>query len=414
MLDTIFGPQEIFGEGELRKMSLPRINELAAGIGGIINTHQHLGSACPLRELQAIGRDNGISGVHETLEDFTRSLVNVPGGNLGKYIERAYHLAEDIQSGKTAVQSAVKAAVEWAEESTGSTFLGSEIGRQKIFEYGGMEIRFDPMKRNKPGVGVDRKTKKLHFELDSIISHAYRGADLDYRKDRQVGFIICLAKNLQYTYGEGPLVRHERNLILADRISQWSKIHPILSVDLTDDEKHMRLDSPEERNEVKEWYDIATNGNKVKRTIHIAETNNTTVDAFIKVLELIKPDRIGHGVEMIKQSLLGNSKGLECAKEKNVVFELCMYSNLCTGAVSNVKEFNLLVQELDRFEIPYVFATDGTCTHSFDEKTTSRRNGHQGVTLADEIVMMFLAGQSEELIRQGLRNSQEYTFLNDH
>lgn len=412
MQAKIFGSREIFGPEQMRELNPDRIAGIGNGIR-VVNTHQHLGSAFPLRELYKLGVSRGIHGMPKGVQEFISGMVQIPhrGMDLGAYLAKAYHLAEEIQSGPQSVEKAVRGAVEWAQESTGLSFLGSDFGQCRVFDFGGIEVRFDPMKRNELQYSMNDSDIQYKYDLDAIISSADIGSRIVHSVDFKVGFVICLAKDIKFKNLSGEHQRHTRNIKLAEKISVWAEKYPVFAVDIAGDERYMTLESEEERTHLKEWYDVATQNGKIKKTIHIGETPYTSVDTFIKVIELVEPERIGHGTQMIKNALEGDSRALECAKKMGCVFELCLYSNLATGVVANVQEFNLLAEELHRREIPYVFATDGTCAHSFDEDTTSKRNGHHGVTLADEIVMMHLGGASDEVLRTGLLNTQTHTFL---
>jgi adenosine deaminase len=119
-----------------------------------------------------------------------------------------------------------------------------------------------------------------------------------------------------------------------------------------------------------------------------------------KVIEAIEPDRIGHGIRAVKAVIKERDyRAIDVIKAYGIVLENCPYSNLLSCAIGNMDEMRVILEFLYQKEVPFMLGTDGLCIHGFDPETTARRNGHFGVTMADEAVMLWLCGISEEVLK---------------
>lgn len=94
-----------------------------------------------------------------------------------------------------------------------------------------------------------------------------------------------------------------------------------------------------------------------KVTIHAGETG--IGENVFKAIELLKAERIGHGV-FIKDS----SKAYELVKDKNITLEICVVSNIQTKAIKNFKDHPI-----------HKFYKDGIkVTINTDNRTVSNTN----------------------------------------
>jgi hypothetical protein len=147
---TIFGPQKLLKDGELRALDRDKLTECFFEIG-YTNCHQHGGSATPLDYMFSLGYERRIAGVNPRARaKFEQEVINYPHKlrDLDSYLE-VYHLLESIQSDPPNVRSAFERAFNFGFDRLGTTFLGSELGGMiSLFETVGYEIRFNPMKRN--------------------------------------------------------------------------------------------------------------------------------------------------------------------------------------------------------------------------------------------------------------------------
>jgi adenosine deaminase len=205
---------------------------------------------------------------------------------------------------------------------------------------------------------------------------------------------------------------NEDNLKLASKTNEWAKAGLVVGIDLAGPESRMNLSSETELAMVKACYETATNGAKVGKTIHIGETDHTSVESMVKVIEAIEPHRIGHGIRAVKAAIEeGDYRAIDAIKAHGIVLEICPYSNLLSGAIRNMDEMRVILELLYENQVPFMLGTDGLCIHGFDPETTARRNGHFGVSMADEAVMLWLCGISDEVLKYGLLNGERYSFL---
>ena len=90
-------------------------------------------------------------------------------------------------------------------------------------------------------------------------------------------------------------------------------------------------------------------------TIHTGETTHTSCKGMDSVLENLKPDRIGHGVQ--SQFSEDTMKRLV---DSDTVLEVCPTSNLHTRAVDSLEDFRGIFEKFDEHGVRYTINTDGT------------------------------------------------------
>ena len=73
-----------------------------------------------------------------------------------------------------------------------------------------------------------------------------------------------------------------------------------------------------------------------------------------RVVELLEPDRIGHGVKAAY-----DPRAMAMLRERGIVLEICPTSNLNTRVVSGWDEFRWIFEQLRRHEVRYTISTDG-------------------------------------------------------
>ena len=87
-------------------------------------------------------------------------------------------------------------------------------------------------------------------------------------------------------------------------------------------------------------------------TIHTGEA--TGADEVRKVIELLSPDRIGHGVRSVEDEKL-----LKLLSDKKIVLEVCPSSNLNTRVVSSWSDFRNIFRKLKKHDVLFTVNTDG-------------------------------------------------------
>jgi len=87
-------------------------------------------------------------------------------------------------------------------------------------------------------------------------------------------------------------------------------------------------------------------------TIHTGEV--TGAAEVTQVVNLLNPDRIGHGIASVTDEKL-----LAKLAEQGTVLEICPSSNIHTGVVENISTFKEIFSELKKFRVPFTINTDG-------------------------------------------------------
>ena len=87
-------------------------------------------------------------------------------------------------------------------------------------------------------------------------------------------------------------------------------------------------------------------------TVHTGEAG--PVEEVARVVELLEPDRIGHGVKAAY-----DPRAMTMIRERGIVLEICPTSNLNTRVVSGWDEFRWIFDTLRRNEVRFTINTDG-------------------------------------------------------
>lgn len=297
----------------------------------MIDLHTHLGGAVPASVLWEILCDGGLKtefATFDELQDFlTVNLGDIK--NLDDFLAIYFHSTEFIQSSPMAANAAVYQAVAKA-------YRRAQIS--------GMEIRFNPLKRLRRG---------LH-SLDAIILAAVQGlqrASMHYQV--RTGIIFSLGKELT----------HDQNweIIEAAKRFHWHGVlqgaYGVVAIDMA---------GPESlgRDTDKEWLgEVAKMVEEVRKTRlgvtwHVGETGCSGPEGMINILETIRPDRIGHGIEVRKATGAQKDKLCGLLRENNVCLELCPSVNLITRSIDSLEEMGDVIRLADKEEIPFTLNTD--------------------------------------------------------
>ncbi|MCB0358474.1 MAG: hypothetical protein KDD44_02530 [Bdellovibrionales bacterium] len=355
--------------------------------------HVHLGGSVPIYRLWEMGMERGIRGVAGSYEDFIqllhRSTTNT--GDLDRYLE-IFDTVELIQAGPTAIAEAVRIAINGAYRTGGMRKLGpgGEGGDpDPIFAITRLELRFNPMKRT--GALFFKAGDRGLFDVDRIISAACESAhnsEIAYRGGIQVGLIICFGRDLA----------RDVNDVLAEKVRTWSAVYDnIVGIDLAGPESACTLEDDDDRRHMAELF--ASAGSGIGKTVHVGETPHVSIDTFIKTIESLNPDRVAHPV-VAARALWNDSdpRGLELLAERDICCELCVHSNLLTGAIETIEEYGAFLRTLDEYGIRYTFSTDSPAL--------------QLTTLAGELDMLLAAeAASPAQVSTALDNAEQATFL---
>jgi adenosine deaminase len=297
---------------------------------GLAELHTHLGGSVASDILWSLAHEQGIALPTRDFWEFDRMVtVSDPRGvpDLDA-LDRIYHLTELIQSSPLAVERSVHAAIGGAYRSQGITTL---------------ELRFNPMKRNRGG----------ERDLDHIILAAIRGLDrasLEYPQVR-AGLILMMDR----TFTE------EQNMVIVEKAVRYGP-RGVVGIDIA---------GPRLRGARYDYRTIlpqveTARGEGLGVTIHVGEEGGEHGIAELReVVEVLHPDRIGHGILAV-----GDPELMALIAEARIVLEICPTSNLLTKALSGEEAVRDTFRTLLAHGVPFTIATDGPemmRTHLRDE-----------------------------------------------
>jgi adenosine deaminase len=292
--------------------------------------HTHLGGSVASEILWSLAHEQGIALPVKDYWEFDRLVtVSDPRGVASlDALDEIYHWTELIQSSPLAVERSVHAAIGGAYRSQGITTL---------------ELRFNPMKRNRGG----------EQDLDHIILAAIRGLDrasLEYPQVR-AGLILMMDRTFSA----------EQNGIIVEKAIRWSS-RGIVGVDIAGPRVGgARYDY----RQVVPMIDEAR-GAGLGVTIHVGEEGGEIGRAEIgEVIEVLRPDRIGHGI-----LAAGDDELMTALREAEIVLEICPTSNLLTKALADEAAVRETFRTFTAHGVQFTIATDGPemmRTHLRDE-----------------------------------------------
>lgn len=286
----------------------------------LIDLHIHVGGAVAPHVLWSIAHSQGFKLPVKDYWEFVDLVTARPDKvrSLQDYLKILHTWTEKIQSSPAAIERSVY-------EIIGKEYRGSCVTQ--------MELRFNPMKRN---LGSE-------LDLDHIIQAAIRGMDraaLEYGV--QIGLIFCLAREFDARLNE----------IILEKAIKYRR-RGVVGIDLAGSEENALELRPQEAAKYADLYRRAREAG-LGTTVHTGETPGTGADGVRAVLELLRPDRIGHGVRAAHDE--GAMKQL---RDAGTTLELCPSSNLSTRALSGWDEIREVVKIfLDR-GVKLTINTDG-------------------------------------------------------
>src|SRR6266513_1832510 len=228
---------------------------------GLAELHTHLGGSVASDILWSLAHEQGIALPVKDYWEFDRLVTIADPRGVADLdaLDAIYHWTELIQSSPIAVERSVHAAIGGAYRSQGITTL---------------ELRFNPMKRNRGG----------ERDLDHIILAAVRGLDrasLEYPHVR-AGLILMMDRTFSA----------EQNMVIVEKAIGWAP-RGIVGVDIAGPRPDgLRYDYKQVAPMIEEARSAG-----LGVTIHVGEEGGEMGREEIgQVLELLQPDRIGHGI----------------------------------------------------------------------------------------------------------------------
>jgi adenosine deaminase len=298
--------------------------------GGLAELHTHLGGSVASDIMWSLAHEQGIALPTRDYWEFDRMVtVSDPRGvpDLDS-LDRIYHLTELIQSSPIAVERSVHAAIGGAYRSQGITTL---------------ELRFNPMKRNRGG----------ERDLDHIILAAIRGLDLASLEYPQVRAGLILMMDRTFSPGQ--------NMVIVEKAVRYAP-RGIVGIDIAGPRPGgLRWDYRQIAPHV-----AAARAAGLGVTIHVGEEGGELGVAELReVVEVLRPDRIGHGI-----LATGDPALMESLRETGIVLEICPTSNLLTKALIGEEAVRETFRSFLDHGVAFTIATDGPemmRTHLRDE-----------------------------------------------
>src|SRR5207244_7774174 len=260
---------------------------------GLAELHTHLGGSVSSDILWSLAHRQGIALPVKDYWDFDRLVtVSDPRGvpDLDA-LDAIYDWTELIQSSPAAVEVSVHGAIGGAYRAQGITALA---------------LRFHPRKRNGGG----------ERDLDHIILAAIRGLDVASLEYGQVRAGLILMMDRTFT--------PRQNEIIVEKAIRWAP-RGVVGIDIAGPRPgHERYDYAQVQPMVEE-----ARAAGLGVTIHVGEEGGDFGrEEISQVLELLQPDRIGHGI-----LAAGDPELMKLLRERGVVLEICPTSNLLTKAL---------------------------------------------------------------------------------
>lgn len=320
--------------------------------------HIHLGGAVPSSVLWEILCDNGLRTEFDNFDSFHDSLTARPDEvkSLDDFLGRYFKVTEEIQSSPSAASVSAYQVV-------------AKAYRRARVE--ALELRFNPYKRVRHG---------LHT-MDAIILAVMQGlerASLHYGVE--TGIILSLGRDL-------PL---ESNWQIVEAAVKWrgrgalNGANGVVGIDMAGPESGRLELSASWMGEVTAMMSRARAAG-LKITYHVGESGGTGPEGMLRVIEAIRPDRIGHGIE-----LRNATGGIRVAlisrlRQERICLELCPTVNRVTRVVPDFIWLGPFVRELAANEIPFSINTDNPyLVHTNLRKEyeiVGRELGNDGITL---------------------------------
>jgi adenosine deaminase len=278
--------------------------------GEMTELHVHVGSAVDPPMMWEIAHEQGIKLPTKDYWEFEK-LITVPGKTTYDKYLALFHWTELIQSSPEAMEKSIYSIASGAYRKNNITTL---------------EIRFNPMKRNRGG----------ERDLDHIILSAIHGMEramLAYPV--RVGMIFCFDRTypqkLNGIIAQKAIKYHSRGVVGIDLAGTIDASFSVSSL-------------------VPLVVDIKKAG--LGLTIHSGET--TGPEEVWKVVKLLSPDRIGHGVRSVEDESLLQELSL-----RGTVLEVCPSSNIHTGVVKDISKFLPIFRKLKEYKVKFTINTDG-------------------------------------------------------
>jgi adenosine deaminase len=297
--------------------------------GGLAELHTHLGGSVDPAVMWSLAHEQGISLPVKDYWDFVDLVTVDPRGVEGlPELDQIYKWTELIQSSPLAVERSVHGAI-------GGAYISQNITT--------LELRFNPMKRNRGG----------ERDLDHIIMAAVRGLDrarLEFPRVR-AGLILMMDRTFT----------HEQNEVIVEKAIRYAT-RGVVGIDIA---------GPRPNGGRYPYRDLAPLVETARSaglgvTIHVGEEGGAHgIEEVGEVVESLRPARVGHGILAAQDEEI-----MRALVEAGTVLEICPTSNLLTRALADEDALRDTIRTFADRGVAFTIATDGPemmRTHLRDE-----------------------------------------------
>lgn len=276
----------------------------------LVDLHLHLGSSSTPHLLWELAHAQGIRLPHKDYFKFIDSVTIKENTTYDKYLS-FFHLTELIQSSTEAISRAMHDAISRAYRKAGVTT---------------MEIRFNPMLRNRSG----------ERDLDKIIFSALVGmkqACLEYPV--RAGLLLMMDR--RFTQKQNEIIVHKAIRFRSEGVVGIDLAGPI--------DKKFSLETISKPVRIAKKAGLGV-------TIHTGEA--TGASEMWEVVKKLSPDRIGHGIRAVEDPKL-----LKELAKRRIVLEVCPSSNMRTQVVADWQKMGKILNTLIDAHVLFCINSDG-------------------------------------------------------
>src|SRR5215218_6399253 len=328
---------------------------------GLAELHTHLGGSVATEIMWTLAHEQGIALPVKDYWEFDELVTVSDARGVADLtaLDQIYKWTELIQSSPLAVERSVHAAIGGAYRSQRITTL---------------ELRFNPMKRNRGG----------ERDLDHIIMAAIRGLDRASLEYPQVcaGLILMMDRTFDARLNE----------IIVEKAIKWAP-RGVVGVDIA---------GPRPSGGRYDYGEVAPMVETAREaglgvTIHVGEEGGDMGrEEIVQVVELLRPDRIGHGILAAADAEL-----MRELRDARIVLEICPTSNLLTKALPDEEAVRATFRAFAGAGVQFTIATDGP----------EMMRTH----LRDEFDLLLRVGAlNEDELRAANQRAHESSFLRPH
>jgi adenosine deaminase len=313
--------------------------------------HTHVGASVSATMLWELAHDQGIKLPTKDYWEFEKMITLQRKENLNDYLKK-FELTELIQSSPDAMFTSIETAISGAFRKNNITTL---------------ELRYNPIFRNRRG----------ERDLDHTIVFSLQGMERAMLKyPVRAGVILCMDRRL-------PLAA---NKIIVEKAIKY-KNRGVVGIDLAG-----AYDGPIKAEMIKGLVEKARAAG-LGITIHTGETSD--VNEMWEVINLLKPDRVGHGIAAVRDPRL-----MRHLAKAGTVLEICPTSNINTMVVKDYRAFKKIFAKLTEYGVKFTINTDGSEMQQVNLREEFRR------LLANKVL-------TEKELLTANKTAQKASFIND-